>query len=383
MYKYKSILNLSKRSRRRREQRISSINIPRPLTLISPIINDDEAVENIALDSDKESVLSDLDDEGSDNKENIVDFLKSWTFKHRINRSALNDLLVFLKSDGYQQLPIDSRTLLKTPKTRDVINVEPGKYVHIGIQSGINGILHHLNHIPKEISLDINIDGVPISRSSSSSFWLILGKIYELKDSQIFVIGIYHGFNKPNNFNDFMPPFVDEPKLLMNNYVFKEDLVKINLRAFICDARSAVVGSKAHCSRFGCGRCTQEGVFLKNRMTFQRNDSMLRTNHSFRNRCDEDYHNFKSTIEELDIDIINQFPLDYLHTVCLGVMKKLLRMMVSGDTSSILPSFTIKQISEKINIISSTQPPELQRKIRPLSELGHFKGLNFVRSCST
>ena len=72
--------------------------------------------------------------------------------------------------------------------------------------------------------------------------------------------------------------------------------------------------------------------------------------------------------------MVNAFPLDYLHVVCLGVMKKLLRMWISGDTSSLMPSIVINKISSKLLLVSSSQPSCFQRKIRPLSEFGYFKG---------
>lgn len=68
-------------------------------------------------------------------------------------------------------LPKDARTLLGT-KPVPILNmheVKPGKYYHFGLE---NGIIRHLpnNFIPQDIKLVIGIDGLPISKSTSTNF---------------------------------------------------------------------------------------------------------------------------------------------------------------------------------------------------------------------
>lgn len=52
-------------------------------------------------------------------------------------------------------------------------------------------------------------------------------------------------------------------------------------------------------------------------------------------------------------------------------------MWVSGDLISKLASIDIIQISDILSKISTKQPKVIQRKIRPLSKLAHFKGTEF------
>lgn len=56
-------------------------------------------------------------------------------------------------------------------------------------------------------------------------------------------------------------------------------------------------------------------------MTYPGLDAQLRTNESFRNKSDEDYHKGNSPLVRLPIDIINTVVLDYMHNVCLVVVK--------------------------------------------------------------
>jgi len=63
--------------------------------------------------------------------------------------------------------------------------------------------------------MSINIDGLPLSKSSSQQFWPILGSI--IPYNNVFVIGLYHGNDKPANANDFLKDFVNEMKDMCEN----------------------------------------------------------------------------------------------------------------------------------------------------------------------
>lgn len=142
-----------------------------------------------------------------------------------------------------------------------------------------------------ELSVDFNIDGVPISKSSNSSFWLILAQIFG-PDAyrKIYVVGVYHGFNKPKSFYDFLQPLINELHFL-ENYSFNIISVKVNIRCIIADApaRNSCLGNKAYNGYFGCGRCMQEGVYTIYRMTFPDIAFTKRTDENFRNKTQPDH----------------------------------------------------------------------------------------------
>lgn len=50
----------------------------------------------------------------------------------------------------------------------------------------------------------------------------------------------------------------------------------------------------------------------------------LRTNESFVQQTDKNHHTGWSPLLDLNVDMINWFPLDYMHLVLLGVFKRLL-----------------------------------------------------------
>lgn len=78
-------------------------------------------------------------------------------------------------------LPMDSRTLLSSRRRKvDVIDIDPGKYQHFDLQAGLLQILKDMkmrNLTPDTVELIINVDGIPISKSSSSELWPILVKV--------------------------------------------------------------------------------------------------------------------------------------------------------------------------------------------------------------
>lgn len=159
MPKYKSSVNMSKKAL---SQRLKSYS--HPTTITPPIIRNtaisfhlnenigspinqsasdlelQDEITNELNSDDNESVLSDFD-ELDENSEDYASFLKTWKFKYNVTNSALNGLLVFLRNNGHPELPKDSRTLLQTPKSRDLIDITPGKYVHIGLEASLKTIL--------------------------------------------------------------------------------------------------------------------------------------------------------------------------------------------------------------------------------------------------
>lgn len=79
-----------------------------------------------------------------------------------------------------------------------------------------------------------------------------------------------------------------------------------------------------------------------------------RSDFSFKQMMDEDHHNGESVLNDISIGLISQVPLDYMHLVCLGVTRKLLRMWVKGKLPHRLPSRDTLLISQRL-ISSSFQ----------------------------
>ena len=52
-------------------------------------------------------------------------------------------------------------------------------------------------------------------------------------------------------------------------------------------------------------------------MTFPETNATLRTDGAFKAMSDEDYHRGPNPFCELSIGMVSQFPIDYMHLVCL------------------------------------------------------------------
>lgn len=73
------------------------------------------------------------------------------------------------------------------------------------------------------MKITINVDGLPLSKSSSQQFWPILGLI--LPYDNVFIIGFYYGYEKPINSNDFLKQFVNEAKDMCENDIITSMIV--------------------------------------------------------------------------------------------------------------------------------------------------------------
>jgi hypothetical protein len=389
MSKFKDALSLSRRSFKRRITKVVIIK-PRPHPCLptpnvtlenhTPIfLNNSE--DDDESDDLNQSFLSDSSDDDSElnDESNMTGFLIDWIFEFDVNRSAVTVLLKYLSTHGHSYLPLDSRTLLATPRSREVIDVDPGKYVHIGLKAGLDFTLSNLKTAPTELCLDINIDGVPVSQSSGSCFWVILCRLSTSPATPPFPIGIYHGRAKPKCFADLLRMFVDEVKEVETSYEYNQKTYEVRIRCFICDAPArAEVCETKHCNgKGGCGRCIQKGKSVLQRMTFPDVDAPGRTNESFRAGIDKDYNLRLTPLLELKMDLVFQFSIDCMHCVYLGVVKKLLKIWCLPSPKHHFPGnlgqTLIALLGRRMIAASNMQPSEFQRKSRSVKELAFFK----------
>jgi len=222
-----------------------------------------------------------------ESQNNIVSKMKEWATKHKITHSAINDLLITLKPD-YPELPYNVRTLLQTPRKITVKNVEPGIYYHFGLQQCIENLLSktHNSLISNCIEILINIDGLPIAKSTSSQFYPILCCIFTA--SNVEIVSIYHGYEKPNNANVFLKDLVNDINNLTSNGIYySTKLYSIKIKAFICDApaKSFITFTKGHSRYYSCTKCYEKGTYINNRICFPNiNNLTLRCDSEFRSK---------------------------------------------------------------------------------------------------
>lgn len=313
--------------------------------------------------------------------------LKGWALECRPNISHVDKLLNVLKKFPLgNSLPRTYETLVKTPRNLILKNVLPGKYFHVGIQFSMKNILQF--HAPLSLNgpllLDVNVDGLPLYKSSATQFWPILGRISNISGSKPFVIGIYVGKKKLASVEEYLEDFINEmDDLIETGFYFNGVHLNVKLRAFICDspAKAFIKHIKGHNAYYGCTICIQSGIYDNKRMSFPEIDSTLRTNLGFRNRIHEEHHindgENVSPLERLDIDMIYDFPLDYMHLLLLGVMKKLFLIWTSGDLRVRMSGHLQNLITKMLKEISETQSRSFSRPSRSLEFLKFWKATEF------
>lgn len=313
--------------------------------------------------------------------------LAQWALEHNIAHRSLTPLLGILRTHGcFQSLPKDARTLLKTPRnTADVAGVSelpPGLYCHYGLRRGLERVLACLDGCPQLVSLNFNIDGIPLSKSSRQQLWPIQCLVLScgsVLSERPFIVGAFFGPSKPSCANMFLRPFVDDLKdVLVEGVLVKGSLVRVEVSSVICDApaRSFIFKTKGHSSYNGCPKCTAEGSYA-DRVCFSPTAGVPRTDQSFRQQQDPDHHQGVSILTELPIDCIRNVPLDPMHLVYLGVARKLVNLWLSGPLSVRLGPLEREEISKQSLALQNNVPCEFARKPRGLDEKDRWKATEF------
>lgn len=82
-------------------------------------------------------------------------------------------------------------------------------------------------------------------------------------------------------------------------------------------------------------------------MSFPEVDDQLRSDSDFEFMLDEDHHKGPSPLVGI-VGMVTQFPFDYMHLFCLGVMKRMIMMWLKGSLKFRLGSFVSNQISDSL-----------------------------------
>lgn len=261
-----------------------------------------------------------------------------------------------------------------------------GQYCHFGLTSGILELLS-LGYTCHDnlLTLQFNFDGLPLFKSVSKEFWPILCLVKPF-DVSPFVVGLYCGSKKPPNIDEYLHDFIAElSSLLENGMTYNNCLYSIQVDCFVCDApaRSFIQNVKYHNGYHGCEKCTQEGVYINKKMTFPETSAKLRTDYDFQTMADEEHHRGPTPLSVLPIGLVTGFVFDYMHLVCLGVVRKLLIFWLGGnlhtsdDVASRLPASTVQIVSNRLLNLVRFIPQEFARKPRSLSEIDRWKATEF------
>jgi len=316
--------------------------------------------------SDEDNCTSEIDTQDED----IEVVIAKWANRNNVCHSVLNALLVSLSKFHYfKNLPKDSRTLLHTPVKTVLKDIKGGVYYHFGISNEIEYLMKLKQNLPNKLLLVVGIDGLPITKNPASQLWPILGYFTNLviEKPRVFIIGAYYGQSKPDDSNEYLEGFVNE-LCILNDVGITIEGKKINivLKAIICDspAKAYVLNIHHHTAKNSCLRCHTIGKYENNRVYFPDLSASTRNHTEFISYSDKDFHCGETILTKIpNFDLINNIPFDYMHCVCIGVMKKILTFWIGGvkKHTLALPKNLILILDKKINTLGQYIPHEFQR----------------------
>ena len=277
----------------------------------------------------------------------------------------------------FPSIPLTPQALKKVkPPNVTVLEMHHGRYAHFN--GWIESIANHLNHIKyskDEIFITVNIDGIPLFNDNRNHHaYPILLKLGE-KQFKIFCAGIYVSAdaksNKMPQVDVFTEKFVrDILKLSEEGIKVSNRYVKLNIKAFICDApaRADLKRIVGHSGYFSCERCTQKGVMAGGHVALLDSNAPKRSDVGFLTKEHSEHHKQGPipTISELGIGMVTSFPLDYMHLCCLGIMKRLMTRWSSSkraETKCHLTSAQKELIDNQLQAYSEHVPSEFKRKL--------------------
>jgi len=330
----------------------------------------------------------DSTDSDSDYLANELTFaqkLAEWVNQCDIKGCAVDRLLKLLKSNGHPELPSSWRTLLHSPRTVEIQTISGMLCHHFELNEML---VKSLCNVPSDdirnissIDIMLNIDGLPLFKSSNSSAWPVLCRAVNVRSAPVFPISIGVGRSKPCDLT-FLQNCVDDIQIILaNGIVVAGKQFPVILKAIICDApaRAMVKCIKQYSGYYGCDKCKQRGEF-RGRMTFpQIFPLVLRTDEEFRSNAQKGHHNGVSPFTQIStINMIDDFPVDYMHQTCLGVMRRLLLIWMRGPPGkNRLSAYQISQISCRLTELRQFIPTEFGRRPRPLDEVDRWKATEF------
>ena len=169
----------------------------------------------------------------------------------------------------------------------------------------------------------------------------------------------------------FLEKIVNDFTLLKQNVIVSGDKkINVCVDAFICDApvRADLKRIMNHNRYNSCERCVQRGKYARGHVTLLDTNSLPRTDQDFIDKVDEFHHKPGPVpiIQQMNIGFVSQFCLDYMHLVCLGIMKRLLCRWKSSRKADIkchLSNDNREELELSISFVSKFILSDFVRKL--------------------
>lgn len=197
----------------------------------------------------------------------------------------------------------------------------------------------------------------------------------------MYPVGLYYGPKKPNDLTQFLLSFLDElVTLVENGLIYNEEKIDVFVLGVCCDvpAKSFLLGITSHTGYRSCTRCKVHGITVEGRRVFLETDCPLRTHEEFINRSDMVFQPRVTPLLSIPgLDLTCSFAIDYMHLICLGVMRTLLFIWCNGPLPLRLSPTQRSVMSENLLTFRNDIPAEFARKPRELTHIKLWKATEY------
>lgn len=318
----------------------------------------------------------------STKKDNFEEELATVFLTTGINHVQAKEILKLLRTHScFSKLHSDPRTIMNTPRTSRINNVAGGQYLHLGFEEGLKSILQvtPLNMILNNLEVNFHIDSASLDSASNIQLYPIQIRIANIFQSKPEIVEVWKGSSKPASAIEYLTPFINDVLQVKNNdgIIFNGKKFTFKLRCFIADAvaRAFVLGHQGHKSQAPCSKCWLTGRSVRQGvMVYSGVDHRLRTNDEYVMCLDREHHSEgESSIARLSMDLVNQSVFEYMHLVCIVVMKKIFLAVLMENMLHLQNSPTsITTLSARLEIAKKFCPQEFARKPVNVNKTSHF-----------
>ena len=363
------------------------------MTIQSPVESESHILENIqSLPKSSIDKLEPLQFHSNISyMQRTCQIISDWLKNEPNVPTAAADRLLKSFATLYPHIPRDIRTLTSQTISNN-FSVIITDTLFVKIENWIPSMIKHLEKnwhcgLSKKVTLAINVDGIPIFENSPYyHFYPLLIKILEFP-SKIFTACIFSSekckdISLPHP-DIFFSSFIDDLNAIKEKGIEtihgKFDLILSG--PIICDApcRASIKRIVYFSGYSSCERCTVKGTYIGGHVALDDLSCPRRTADSFRNRVDEAHHKQMeiTLLEKFGINMVDQFVIDHMHCVFIGVTKRLIsRWMQSpaGHKKPQLGAFSVQKMSDETEKTSNHIPSEFSRSLEyGLKRISYWK----------
>ncbi|OXU16496.1 hypothetical protein TSAR_011422 [Trichomalopsis sarcophagae] len=349
------------------------------------------SVQDQCPDSDFTEQLNKWMETPKNDAEGISD-LQNWIVDNGVPHNQVDKQwtrLTIMQAWWVPSIPKCTTTLLDCRSELDIKPMEvstgsTGEFVYFGLKKKLKNIIQENLHSSDLLELILFIDGLSPFKSSSTSIWPVLCKVYTKQDHyQPFTVDVFAGDGKPKDATSYLRDFVLEFNQVNSRLVIKDRTFRLKIKFIICDtpARSFVKHSCGHTAFAACERCKVVGQKVDKVTVFLDSDAESMTDASFRSYENVDHHKGVSVLTFLQppIDMVKQFVLDPMHLLYLGVTKRILEFLLQSKSNhKVRISAVLKsELERRTRMINQDIPEEFPRKMRHVGHYGKYKAVEY------